>query len=86
MSKSTHSYPAILRAVRFYGGIKELSDVIKVEPRRIKFFINGRSEMGPFEAINIENRTNGLIRREDLLESIFDRAWQQRNPLEASHV
>ncbi|WP_369680956.1 YdaS family helix-turn-helix protein [Acidithiobacillus thiooxidans] len=83
MSKSRRSSClGIRRAVDHCGGVQQIGDLLGIPRVRVVRLLNGTREAGPLEAIKIEKQTNGLVLRENLLESLFDEAWQQRNPPE----
>ncbi|MDX5933906.1 hypothetical protein DLNHIDIE_01757 [Acidithiobacillus thiooxidans ATCC 19377] len=82
MSKFRRSCLGIRRAVDYCGGVQQLCDLTGTPRSGVIRLLNGTREAGPLEAIKIEKQTNGLVLRENLLESLFDETWQQRNPPE----
>lgn len=83
MPKSSRpSCLGIRRAVDYFGGVQQIGDLLGIPRVRVVCLLNGKREVGPLEAIKIEKQTNGLVLRENLLESLFDEAWQKRNPPE----
>lgn len=82
LKSSRPSCLGIRRAVDYCGGVQQIGDLLGIPRMRVVRLLNGKREIGPLEAINIEKQTDGLVLREDLLESLFDAAWQQRNPPE----
>jgi DNA-binding transcriptional regulator YdaS (Cro superfamily) len=70
---------ALRKAIDVVGNGAKLARLIGVSQAMITYWLQGKEALTPDNAIKIERATGGAVRREELLEKIFDRTWAKRN-------